>query len=128
MLLLSKHSTPYLGLLRRAAGRRYARAAGAAAAYAPYFGVNNGHHLSPPSASSTSPQQQQNGAVMTQEPMSFLGEPVGGLGAIPDMGFTEDVLMSEQWMNRMRGTGILDSSGNFAGVQNGAFLPQELMF
>ena len=45
-----------------------------------------------------------------------------------DMGFTEDVLMSEQWMNLMKETGILDSNGNFAGVQNGEFLPQDLMF
>lgn len=95
----------------------------AAAAYPPYF--SNGHHVA------SSPQQTAPAHSMSQEPMSFLGEPgLGGLniGNIPDMGFTEDVLMSEQWMNLMRETGILDSNGNFAGVQNGTFLPQELMF
>lgn len=71
---------------------------------------------------------QQAQAMPVQEPLNFLGEPSLSALNLPDMGFTEDVLMSEHWMNLMRETGILDSNGNFAGVQNGDFLPQELMF
>lgn len=61
------------------------------------------------------------------EPMNFAGDGLSMLN-MSDMGFTEDVMMSEHWMNLMRETGILDSNGNFAGVQNGDFLPQDLMF
>ncbi|KAJ3528129.1 hypothetical protein NM688_g8035 [Phlebia brevispora] len=66
--------------------------------------------------------------AQVQPPLNFLGDQSLSALNMPDMGFTEDVMMSEHWMNLMRETGILDSNGNFAGVQNGEFLPQDLMF
>ncbi|KAF7790230.1 hypothetical protein EIP86_001182 [Pleurotus ostreatoroseus] len=74
-----------------------------------------------------SPVQHQQTQMPQQEPMDIASDGLSVLN-MSDMGFTEDVLMSEQWMNLMKETGILDSNGNFAGVQNGEFLPQDLMF
>ncbi|GJE93221.1 fungal specific transcription factor domain-containing protein [Phanerochaete sordida] len=66
------------------------------------------------------PAQQQQ-AQPQMAPGDFFGggaTPDAGLAALsmPDLGFTEDVMMTDHWMNLMRQTGILDSSGNYAAV------------
>ena len=43
--------------------------------------------------------------------------------SMPDLGFTEDVMMTDHWMNLMRQTGILDSTGNYAAVGAGQHQP-----
>lgn len=98
-------------------------ATSAAAASYPHF-----YQQPPPLQTQQQPQQQQQQQPIAQEPLGYMhGDSLSALN-MPDMGFTEDVLMSEHWMNLMRETGILDSNGNFTGGSNGDFLPQELMF
>ena len=45
--------------------------------------------------------------------------------SMPDLGFTEDVMMTEHWMNLMRQTGIMDSNGGYAALSNGQSQPTQ---
>lgn len=68
-------------------------------------------------------------APHANEPLNFLDPTMAAL-SMPELGFTEDVMMTEHWMNLMRETGILDSNGNYAGMapangQQSSFMPQQ---
>ncbi|PSS35349.1 hypothetical protein PHLCEN_2v1686 [Hermanssonia centrifuga] len=80
-----------------------------------------------PAQRNQTPGVQQTQRMQVEEPLGFLNDQSLNALNMQDLGgFTEDVLMSEQWMNLMKETGILDSNGNFVGMQTGDFLPQEL--
>lgn len=105
---------------------------GMSSSTAPYSQFFGAVHCQPAQTATSAAQRQAQTQAAQQIPhaspesLGYLGEPMSGV-ALPDMGFTEDVLMGEHWMSLMRETGILDSNGNFIGMQNAQF-SSELMF
>ncbi|EKM50097.1 uncharacterized protein PHACADRAFT_264633 [Phanerochaete carnosa HHB-10118-sp] len=89
-------------------------------------GMNGGMNGMTPQASFQQFFTDMQGAAASQQQQSMSPDMPGveffgsgtdpGLAALsmPDLGFTEDVMMTDHWMNLMRQTGILDSNGNYA--------------
>ena len=75
----------------------------------------NGMTSFPPFFTDPSMQQQQQAMGPGMPGMEFFGSADPSLAALsmPDLGFTEDVMMTDHWMNLMRQTGIMDSNGNY---------------
>ena len=74
-------------------------------------------------------------AVADTSNLDFFGSADPNIAAlsIPSLNFTEDVMMTEHWMNLMRQTGILDNNGSYVALSNGQqqqhgqqqFMPQQ---
>jgi hypothetical protein len=70
--------------------------------------------LSPPQANMAPQMPTQSVNPMAGMMGFYSGDPNVAALSMSELGFSEDVTMTEHWMNLMRQTGILDSNGNYA--------------
>ncbi|KAI0682175.1 hypothetical protein BC835DRAFT_1300198 [Cytidiella melzeri] len=89
----------------------------------PQFFAGDAHAQQAASHFPQSPHPQQQQGVTPQYPLSYLlGDGnVTTLAGLTELGFTEDVIMSDHWMNLMRQTGIFDQQEGLATTTAGAF-------